>query len=301
MPGNPLDSENGQHLPSLSHLGIAILEHYASQVIGEKGVAVIKQPHQQKELRTSLEQALRQTEAGFLETCNSVDSDVCQIVLNPPGIDPAELLQIVGVFFENPADHALENALSVRLKSSGVPPEKIIQVVDSYLGALEVSFLPVSSKFRQMLGVSVQLESRNMDRQILDINQKILESLDNINAVLSRESIGLAAGHSGGKDSPQQSGSKPKFKLNKHDLVDTLLTMPSMQDNSLRNQVISNLPENIKTTIIRSQQPRADVDAIVSRCINFENGIENLAEAIRDWEAGTDAMSKIDEMLNKDY
>lgn len=76
-------------------------------------------------------------------------------------------------------------------------------------------------------------------------------------------------------------------------LVDLLLKCPSIQDKSIRNDVLLSLPDNVRNAIPRRDQARADVVNIVKTCNDYPGQIEALIESVRLYEGGSDHMHAI--------
>ncbi len=79
----------------------------------------------------------------------------------------------------------------------------------------------------------------------------------------------------------------------KRQLVDSLLGCPSVSDESARDSLINNLPDDIKNSIKRNTINRVEVFNIVNRCLDFENGIELLISTVRTFEGSSMPMKNV--------
>lgn len=80
-------------------------------------------------------------------------------------------------------------------------------------------------------------------------------------------------------------------------LVDSFLRCQAMQDRSLRDSIIRNLPQDIQTTIVRNDTDKADVAGIVSRCSEFDGGINHLFNAVYFYEKNSIPMKNLRKIL----
>ena len=84
-----------------------------------------------------------------------------------------------------------------------------------------------------------------------------------------------------------KSGQKAEF-------VEALLRCASMSDRDSRNAVVNELPDDIKDTIQRNPGNRVDVNNIVNRCMDFEDGIGKLVAALKTFEGPSLAMNGVE-------
>jgi|GEM_PF-3180865 len=77
-------------------------------------------------------------------------------------------------------------------------------------------------------------------------------------------------------------------------LVDALLECPMVSDRDIRNSIVNHLPDSIKNTIQRHSADRVDVVNIVTRCSNFNDGIEKLINEVRLYEGNSEPMKKVE-------
>ncbi|MGD9210639.1 MAG: hypothetical protein PVI90_07675, partial [Desulfobacteraceae bacterium] len=91
------------------------------------------------------------------------------------------------------------------------------------------------------------------------------------------------------------SGDKiPKQKVpTKNELIDMLLECSMMRDRQTRDSIVDELPSDIKSTIKRHSAERVDVSNIVSRCMDFKNGISSLIENLERVEGSSEAMKHL--------
>lgn len=67
-------------------------------------------------------------------------------------------------------------------------------------------------------------------------------------------------------------------------LIDALLQCPSMANRSGRDTIVGALRDQVKTNVQRGSGDRDDVTNLVSTCLNYFNGIEELIAVVRHWE-----------------
>ncbi len=80
-------------------------------------------------------------------------------------------------------------------------------------------------------------------------------------------------------------------------LVKALLRCEAMANRQLRDTVVTDLPAPVKQSIRRSDQDRADVNAIVTASLNYPDGLAGLIEVVRFFEEDSFGMRAVDEML----
>ncbi len=88
------------------------------------------------------------------------------------------------------------------------------------------------------------------------------------------------------------------FEL-KTKLVDALLSCASMSDRDSRNAVVNELRSEIKSSISRNNADRIDVVNIVSRCLDFHNGINELVSILRTFEGGSIGMQNVERVMDE--
>jgi hypothetical protein len=83
----------------------------------------------------------------------------------------------------------------------------------------------------------------------------------------------------------------------KWQLVDALLKCPSVRNRQRRNAVVENLRDNIKDNAERDDSARLDVYNIVSTALSYAGGVQELVEAVRNFDADTEEMADVDRVL----
>ncbi|MCP4345378.1 MAG: hypothetical protein GY795_07610 [Desulfobacterales bacterium] len=82
-------------------------------------------------------------------------------------------------------------------------------------------------------------------------------------------------------------------------LVDALLSCACMSDRDSRNTVVNELRPDIKSSIRRNNADRIDVVNIVSRCLDFPDGINELVSIVRVFEGGSIGMQNVDRVMDE--
>jgi hypothetical protein len=82
-------------------------------------------------------------------------------------------------------------------------------------------------------------------------------------------------------------------------LVDALLQCNCMTTPTSRNQIISQLPAEIGTTIPRHENTKADVFSIVTRVNDFKNGLNSLLEVVNFFEGNSAAWNNLQQVIGK--
>ena len=67
----------------------------------------------------------------------------------------------------------------------------------------------------------------------------------------------------------------------KAELIDALLACSSMSERSIRDIIVNDLPENIKSNIKRNDVDRVDVSNIVSSCLKNLYNFEEFKQELR--------------------
>jgi hypothetical protein len=80
--------------------------------------------------------------------------------------------------------------------------------------------------------------------------------------------------------------------------VNLLLACPSIQDRSIRNDVLAFLPDNVRNAIPRRDQDQADVMSIVRTCNNYPGALQSLIEGIRAFNEGSIPLQAVDAFWN---
>jgi hypothetical protein len=81
----------------------------------------------------------------------------------------------------------------------------------------------------------------------------------------------------------------------KQRLIELLLAAPSMADRSIRDSLLSQLPDRIQQAISRNANSRADVFNIVSTVLNYQGGLQSLIDALRFFETDSLSIRAIDQ------
>jgi hypothetical protein len=90
------------------------------------------------------------------------------------------------------------------------------------------------------------------------------------------------------------------YQLNfqvKAEFIDALLKCESMRDRQTRNAIVDALISDIRDMIQRHPSNRVDVYNIVSRCMDFGNGINDLTTILRCFEGKSLCMQHIEKLL----
>jgi len=83
----------------------------------------------------------------------------------------------------------------------------------------------------------------------------------------------------------------------KRAVVEALLACPSMSNHQARDQIVSELPSNIRNAIARSDAARPDVANILTACLNYPHGLQALLAALDFYEAGSTPYQQLKSML----
>jgi hypothetical protein len=83
----------------------------------------------------------------------------------------------------------------------------------------------------------------------------------------------------------------------KRQLVKALLKCHTMSDRSARDAVLEDLPDDIRSNIQRHSRDRVDVNNIVTICLKYSNGIEELFDIVRDYEGDSIGMREVDKVI----
>ena len=83
----------------------------------------------------------------------------------------------------------------------------------------------------------------------------------------------------------------------KTQIINALLTCPCMQDNTVRNQIVMQLPPKIYNSISYASQNKIHVMNIFNTCLNYKGGLTELLNILRFIEEDSDNMQKLDEIF----
>ncbi len=82
-------------------------------------------------------------------------------------------------------------------------------------------------------------------------------------------------------------------------LVNALLSCPSISDPAMRGDIINLLPNDIRNNIPRRSSARADVRNIVKTCQDYSGGLEKLLETIRNFEGNSLPLQEVERLVVK--
>lgn len=80
-------------------------------------------------------------------------------------------------------------------------------------------------------------------------------------------------------------------------LIDALLACPSVQNRHTRDTIVNNLTPEIKSSIQRQENARADVDEILTRCLDFPGGLQQLVQIVAFYEKNSRPIQKLNALL----
>lgn len=92
-------------------------------------------------------------------------------------------------------------------------------------------------------------------------------------------------------------GPKPLPPFQKNELVNALLACISFRDRKIRDVIVDELPHEISTRIDRNEVARIDATNIVSRCMDFSDGIDVLIAKVREYEGDSLPMRQLDAVV----
>lgn len=82
-------------------------------------------------------------------------------------------------------------------------------------------------------------------------------------------------------------------------LVDLFLKCRAMADRNSRDAVVDELRSDIRHTVKRSDVNRVDVVQIITRCMDFHDGLEELLEKIKFFEGSADCIKPIEKQVRR--
>lgn len=85
------------------------------------------------------------------------------------------------------------------------------------------------------------------------------------------------------------------------DLVDALLKLEAISDEGARREVLRLLPREIAGAIARHAVPRVQVLAILRTCLNYDDGLRSLLQAVRLVEGDSIAMLELDATMRRAF
>lgn len=95
--------------------------------------------------------------------------------------------------------------------------------------------------------------------------------------------------------SPQPSQEENDLDINQ--LTEALLACPGISNRATRDDIVSELPEDMRNNISRRDSAKADVRNIIKTCQNYEGGLEKLIEILRAYEGNSLPMQEVERLL----
>ena len=83
-------------------------------------------------------------------------------------------------------------------------------------------------------------------------------------------------------------------------LVTALLECPAVQDRNTRNTIVNNLSTDLGTRIERGNTDQADVMNIVSRVLDYPDGLTRFLAIVRFYEGNSIPMRNVNELVDKE-
>jgi hypothetical protein len=99
-------------------------------------------------------------------------------------------------------------------------------------------------------------------------------------------------------DEPVSKPVGPMSIQQKMTLVNALLEVGAIKDRATRDTVINELPPSLKNNIQRHAADRTDVMNIVSTCMNYANGLQQLVEVLVIYEGDSLPMQKVKQLVS---
>lgn len=156
-------------IPDLGKVSIAIIEHSIEPILGEKAIAELRSPVYEKELRESLEMALKISERRFATELR--DDKVCEAVLSLPLADLPTLQEALRKFYERPTDSTFAEVLRSRLSNdyTSLSKSQIDSAITSYIAILREELVPVSDEIRNKLNAYAMLGTERNTARIVEV------------------------------------------------------------------------------------------------------------------------------------
>lgn len=140
-------------------------------------------------------------------------------------------------------------------------------------------------------------ESLTLDIREPEFDKNLQRIITEINKILDGSSLAETPS----AQLPARSGAiTSEFKVTlefKARLVDALLECSCMATSASRNQIISQLPTEIGTSIPRHENTKADVFSIVTRVNDFENGLSSLLKVVKFFEGNSVGWNKLQHVV----
>jgi len=89
--------------------------------------------------------------------------------------------------------------------------------------------------------------------------------------------------------------------VTRKNLVTELLTCATVRSHDTRNMIIDNLPDDIRSRIDRSPTDHIDVMNMVTRTLDYVNGLKDLIEVIYFYEGNSTPMNNVGALVNLDF
>lgn len=165
----------------------------------------------------------------------------------------------------------------------------LILTVASFIGA--VTFLDALNGAHDFIAkiVSLSPEKTESKQKESQVDQPTIQQPDVLN--------GSHQSHTSNPPSMTTLVPSKRNPIDQDALVNALLDCHTMNDSESRNQVVIELPVEIRTTIRRHSAPKADIVNIVNRCLDFQDGLQKLIERVRYYEGPSNSMRNIDDLL----
>lgn len=83
----------------------------------------------------------------------------------------------------------------------------------------------------------------------------------------------------------------------KNNLVDALLKCPSVQDNQIRNSIVSHLPAEVSSNLPRNSIPRIDVLEIVGRLLDYSEAVTAFLSIVYAYEGDSIPWGNVEKLI----
>ena len=198
-------------------------------------------------------------------------------------------------------EHDLRTMLKSRLRVAGVDDFSQLFDAESQSPELEERLIQAAiGSPQQLIQLGNRLLQNHLDRSpnIADLNYRDLDAALQDHSDHKDPTAATAAS----QDSPATEGSPSTRTVNfsaqqTMHLTTLLLQCPSMRNRQTRDTIVEALPDNIKNGIQRSADNRVDVVNIISRSLNYADGLNSLIEALRFFEEDSIPMAAIDQFV----
>ena len=113
--------------------------------------------------------------------------------------------------------------------------------------------------------------------------QTVMRLAGEVNVVIHSETV---------QPAPLTNGAK----LN---LARALLRCPTVSDRQSRDAIVNDLPEDIRLGVSRSDSALLDVQNIITRCVNYTDGLQALIQGVRGFEGDSLPMAEVERVLTE--